>query len=218
MDSKQFRGMSVPKDIKPFPELTKEQILDYVNTARKNNNLPELNNNLLCLNFNSRAFRQNEINIVTTDSLNYKADYDFCFYDESDSWRRICKIKACMNMFKNIDVVRCDNFLYRLNACDVYTFFEDAYNMLRLDGLLIITYLDIFKWTKHISENTAITKLEKLESMLFANSDSSGLNNSQTIWDEKRLNYYLKQANFKKVEIDQKYSDEFYTCLKAIKE
>lgn len=217
VDYGQFRNMKMPTDIKEESTFTKEEVKEIVNNKRRDKNLSQIPEKYFyIINYNSHQFRPNEINIITTDLFNYEPDFDFSFKDEADPWRRACKIKMQMQRFKDVDFVRMDKFIPRLNVCEALTLFEDTHKILRDGGILEFLYPDIQKWTK-LLQTASIVKLEKLEEIIFANSDSTGLYHNQSLWNRQRVDWYLKFAKFQEIKENEKYSDNIFTCINAVK-
>lgn len=217
IDHGQFRDMKMPTDIPLQTVFERKEVEEIVNDNRRRKNLPKLpEKSFYVINYNSQPFRPNEINVITTDIIDYESDFDFSFKEESDAWRRACKIKVQMQRFQNVDVVRMDRFIQRLNVCEALTLFEDTYQILKEGGTLEISYPDLKKWTT-LLQTASIVKLEKYEQIIFANSDSTGLYYNQSLWNEQRIKYYLNFAKFKDIKENEKYSDNIFTSVSATK-
>ena len=220
----QFSDMDVPKDIQELKTYTRDDLEEEINKKRMANNLKKINlSGQVCINYNSRNFRPDEINIWTVDLFySYTPDFDWTHIaGEVDPWRRTCKLKMNYKRFSDIgiNIIRTDEFIQKIYVCEGYTFFEDSFKLLKKDGVLILKYIDLMKISEAmIKEKEYIKSVEKFERLLFSSSDPTGLYYNRTVWTYNRLQWYLGRSGFNHVEIDYDNSDEFNTTIIAKKE
>jgi len=217
---KQFEGLVVPPDVKPQPKFTRKSLEEEVNSRRKDIKVSFKHH--LVISLNCRNFRHSEVHINTCDvGTLYTPDFDFSDLDEFDIWKKTCRLKYNLQRFDEleVDLVRCDDFLHRMQVCECLTLFEEVHRMLKKGGHFLITVLDIFKLVKFISQinPTDFQKLYHYERKLYSNTDSTGLYYNRTIWTYQRLETYLRMANFKNIEINNKEKDPYKLSIKAWK-
>jgi hypothetical protein len=222
-DFQQFGNLTWPEDIEHKTPFTRIELQEVINNKRKLNQQPLIDlSGKININYNSFAFRKDEINIHTTDYFfDYQPDFDWInIGDEIDHWRRTCRLKVEYQRFIDlgIDQIRSDGTIQRLHVCEGLTFFEDSFKNLVPDGRLILRYFDLSKAMDIVTkEKSSIKRLEVLEKKIFTESDPTGLYYNKTIWTFDRISWYLRKVNFKTIQLDIENCDEFHTALIAMK-
>lgn len=208
----QFKGMTVPADIKPLLQLSREEIEKQIKRDI------QLVGKLFVVSLNTKQFRKNEVHIHTADiGATYEPDFDFSDLDEFDAWRKTCKLKYRLQQFSGADAVRCEGFLHKMQICESLTLFEEIHRMLKDNGQFLIEVLDLYRLIKKLGEsNSNIKKLQDYESLIFSAGDSTGIYYNRTIWTFDRLNMYLQMAKFSKVKEVEK-ENSLNLCLMATK-
>jgi len=201
----QFKNMKIPADIKPLEPFTRESLTKEL--KRK----IDIKRTLV-ISLNTGTFRPNEVHIHTADiGSTYEPDFDFSDLNEFDAWRKTCRLKFNLQRFENVDAVRCEGFLHKMQICESLTLFEEVHRMLKKESWFLISVYDLFKLIKEISIFSPIdmNKLYHYEKLLFSAGDSTGVYYNRTFWTFERLEYYLKMAKFssvEKVDNDNKYT------------
>jgi len=195
-------------------------MLERVNETRINQNRIILDENNLAINI-GRTYREHELNLKLSEVYpNVEYDIDFSFHEESDPWNRATLHREAFEPFKNkINLVRFDHWLDQTHVCDCLKWMNRAYQLLRLDGTIlihVIDFMDLFQ----VMINAKDRDIEALERMIFTESDATGMYYNRTVWTDKRLRAYLSQSFFSNIEITREYS-EFFRCkvitVKAVK-
>jgi SAM-dependent methyltransferase len=197
MNYTQFQKMNIPNDIQPIPVFKNRKEIECL--LKRKVDISKT----LAISLNTNQFRQNEIHIHTADiGSTYIPDFDFSDLGEFDAWRKTCRLKFNLQRFSEVDYVRCDNFLHKMQVCESLTLFEEVHRMLKPSGCFLITVDNLFCIIEKISKTNPsdLMKLYDYEKLLFSGTDSTGLYYNRTIWTFERLRHYLKKANFFSVE------------------
>lgn len=211
----QFAGMTPPKDIKPLPKLTREEIQKII---KRDIDISKT----IIISLNTKTFRKNEVNIHTADiGSSYEPDFDFSDLGEIDAWRKTCRLITNFERFDecNVDAIRCEGFFHKMQVCESLTLFEQVYNILKDGGLFIISVLDLKGIAERISQlsNTDSMGLYNHERILFSGTDSTGVYFNRTIWTFDRLKTYLEMAKFRDIAINENDIGEFKIAVVAKK-
>jgi len=208
MEYEQFKNLKIPSDIKPL------EVFDRASLQKELKRSVNISKTLV-LSINTSTFRPNEVHVHTADiGSTYEPDFDFSDLDEIDAWRKTCRLKYSLQRFQDVNAVRCENFLHKMQICESLTLFEEIHRMLRSGGFFIITVLDILKLINRISKDSNdLTNLYYYEKLLFSAGDSTGVYFNRTIWTFDRFNYYLKKAKFAKVELTENKDSDLLSLL-----
>lgn len=190
-----------------------------INEKRTRLNQPDIKLNPLLVNINGRRFRNDEINIKLCNLYEkVDSDLDWSYPEIWDPWKRA---KKHMELFGEtfgegrISQLRFDHFFEYTHICDVYKWLNRAYQLLKVGGVLIATYVDfIYLFDKIVSSEKSettpsekITILQEVEKQLFTTSDSSGMYFHRTVISPDRMKFYLNLSFFYDIEIVKSYHE-----------
>lgn len=194
--------------------------LNKVNDKRRKKKMRDVLLNPLLLNINGRKFREDEINIKLSDIYpKIDCDLDWTHPEIFDPWKRA---KKHMELFDEsfgagrVAQIRLDHFIEYTHICEIYKFFNRAYQMLKLGGILLCSFIDfsfLFKEVIETLENTElsdaekIVKLETYEKCIFTESDASGMYYHRSILTESRVGFYLERSFFTDYVFEESYNE-----------
>lgn len=208
--------------------------IEKINEQRKRRNQPDIRINPLLVNINGRRFRTEEINVKVCNLYeNVEADLDWSFPEIWDPWKRA---KKHMELFADsfgegrVSQLRFDHFFEYTHICDVFKWMNRSYQLLKLGGVLLVTFKDfIYLFDKAVtteksmalSSNERITLHQDIEKQIFTTSDSSGMYFHRTILTPDRMRFYMNLSFFYDIEITKSYH-EVMECdiyeIRAIKD
>lgn len=204
-------------------------IISEINEQRQSDNKPLLSKGVRSLNINGRRFRDNEINIKICNVYEtVSCDLNWVFQEIKDPWKRAKKHMELFNTIfgeKSIDQVRFDHFFNYTHICDVYKWLNRAYQLLRIDGKFIATFVDLLALFSQaveadqdtISFDDQVEKLQRIERQVFTTSDSTGMYYHRTILTERRIKEYMKRSFFNNVEIERSFHEVMGCTIYEVK-
>jgi len=101
--------------------------------------------------------------------------------------------------------VRYDHFLESIHVCETLKFFNRAYQLLKVGGVLTVSVVDFHYWFNKViniqkdetmADIQKIVALEGIEKRIFTDSDASGMYYHRTIFTKDRLKFYLERSFF----------------------
>lgn len=178
-------------------------------------------NNDFSISFNCWNFCKEEISIHTEDiNTFYIPDFDFTFFKTKDHFKRKKKIQKKLLTFRNVDFIRSEYFFQKIFVCESLEYFKIIYEMLDDSGEFLITVPNFYEYSKLLlkTKKTNFKKINRIETTIFSNVDSTGLIYNKSIWNLERLKRSLiNKTGFRKIKLNKKNRSKYCISLTAIK-